>query len=793
MGEMMKLTSRPISRRENVIQGKKYRITMLTEGLVRLEYSEEGNFEDRPTQTVLNRDFPSCTYTVKETEEEIQVFTKRIHLIYNKKEFASYGLSIQVLGNLSNYHSIWHYGEEPEDLGGTARTLDRVDGACPLEHGLMSRFGFSVMDDSCSLVLTEDGWVEPRRKGIKDIYFWGYGHDYFQCLNDFYYLCGKTPMLPRYALGNWWSRYYEYTEDSYKELMERFEEEGVPFSVAVIDMDWHLVNVDAKYGSGWTGYTWNRDFFPDPERFMTWLHDRGMKVTLNVHPADGIRAYEEMYEEMAEAMDVDPKTQEPVNFDISDPKFLKEYFEIVHHPNEKMGVDFWWIDWQQGTNSKIEGLDPLWMLNHYHYLDNGRDGKRPMVFSRYAGPGSHRYPAGFSGDTHTTWESLDFQPYFTSTASNIGYGWWSHDIGGHMQGYKNDQMALRWLQLGVFSPLNRLHSTKDLFYSKEPWFYKKEMREIMDEFLRLRHKLLPYLYTMNYRAYKENIPLILPMYYTYPETEEAYEVKNQYWFGNQLIVAAVTSETIKGINRSKVKVWLPDGLYFDVFTDMVYRGGRFLDMYRDLASIPVLAKAGAVVPVTEKIFGEDALENPEAITVKVYPGADGKFYMYEDDNESQKYMEGDCAITGFTWNWGEKKFTISPVQGNQRLIPESRDYRVEICCCTEAQISVYRNGIKESCQKEYDDERHILWVKVTGVKPEDEIWLEFSKELEIKGRDLKKSLFDFLNQAEIPFAQKRKIYDLVSGNGGLWNIMGQLQSMGLKEELVGSVSEYLLA
>ena len=793
MGEMMKLTSRPISRRENVIQGKKYRITMLTEGLVRLEYSEEGNFEDRPTQTVLNRDFPSCTYTVKETEEEIQVFTKRIHLIYNKKEFASYGLSIQVLGNLSNYHSIWHYGEEPEDLGGTARTLDRVDGACPLEHGLMSRFGFSVMDDSCSLVLTEDGWVEPRRKGIKDIYFWGYGHDYFQCLNDFYYLCGKTPMLPRYALGNWWSRYYEYTEDSYKELMERFEEEGVPFSVAVIDMDWHLVNVDAKYGSGWTGYTWNRDFFPDPERFMTWLHDRGMKVTLNVHPADGIRAYEEMYEEMAEAMDVDPKTQEPVNFDISDPKFLKEYFEIVHHPNEKMGVDFWWIDWQQGTNSKIEGLDPLWMLNHYHYLDNGRDGKRPMVFSRYAGPGSHRYPAGFSGDTHTTWESLDFQPYFTSTASNIGYGWWSHDIGGHMQGYKNDQMALRWLQLGVFSPLNRLHSTKDLFYSKEPWFYKKEMREIMDEFLRLRHKLLPYLYTMNYRAYKENIPLILPMYYTYPETEEAYEVKNQYWFGNQLIVAAVTSETIKGINRSKVKVWLPDGLYFDVFTDMVYRGGRFLDMYRDLASIPVLAKAGAVVPVTEKIFGEDALENPEAITVKVYPGADGKFYMYEDDNESQKYMEGDCAITGFTWNWGEKKFTISPVQGNQRLIPESRDYRVEICCCTEAQISVYRNGIKESCQKEYDDERHILWVKVTGVKPEDEIWLEFSKELEIKGRDLKKSLFDFLNQAEIPFAQKRKIYDLVSGNGDLWNIMGQLQSMGLKEELVGSVSEYLLA
>lgn len=793
MGEMMRLTCRPISRRENVIQGEKYRITMLTEGLVRLEYNEEGDFEDRPTQTVLNRDFPICSYTVKETDEEIQVFTKRIHLIYNKKEFASYGLSIQVLGNLSNYHSIWHYGEEPEDLGGTARTLDHVDGGCPLEHGLMSRFGFSVLDDSRSLVLTEEGWVAPRRKGIKDIYFWGYGHDYLQCLSDFYYLCGKTPMLPRYALGNWWSRYYEYTEDSYKELMEHFEAEGVPFSVAVIDMDWHLVNVDAKYGSGWTGYTWNRDFFPDPERFMTWLHDRGMKVTLNVHPADGIRAYEEMYEEMAEVMGIDPKTREPVNFDISDPKFLKAYFDIVHHPNEKMGVDFWWIDWQQGTNSKIEGLDPLWMLNHYHYLDNGREGKRPMVFSRYAGPGSHRYPAGFSGDTHTTWESLDFQPYFTSTASNIGYGWWSHDIGGHMQGYKNDQMALRWIQLGVFSPLNRLHSTKDLFYSKEPWFYKKEMREIMDEFLRLRHKLLPYLYTMNYRAYKENIPLILPMYYIYPEMEEAYEVKNQYWFGDQLIAAAVTSETIKGINRSKVKVWIPDGLYFDVFTDMAYKGGRFLDMYRDLSSIPVFAKAGAVVPMTEKIFGMDALKNPEAITVKVYPGADGGFRMYEDDNESQKYMDGNCAVTEFVWKWGEKQFIISPVQGDRDLIPGSRDYKVEVCCCTEAQVNVYRNGIEERCQREYDDARCMLQVKISGVKPEDEIRLEFSGELAIRGRDLKKRLFDFLNQAEIPFVQKRKIYDLVSGKRDLQNIIGQLQSMGLEKDLVGCVSEYLLA
>lgn len=120
-----------------------------------------------------------------------------------------------------------------------------------------------------------------------------------------------------------------------------------------------------------------------------------MKTTLNVHPADGIRAYEDCYPEVAEAMGVDAKKEEPVNFDIADPKFVDVYFDKVHHPMEKEGVDFWWIDWQQGQSTKIEGLDPLWMLNHYHFLDSGRDGKRPMTFSRYAGPGSHRYPVGF--------------------------------------------------------------------------------------------------------------------------------------------------------------------------------------------------------------------------------------------------------------------------------------------------------------------------------------------------------------------------------------------------------------
>ena len=797
MKELYKLHTAPAARPENVIQGDCYRITMLTDRLVRLEYSEDGIFEDHATQTVLNRDFPKVEYSVRELEDQLEIFTKHLHIIYNRKAFSPRGLSIQLQG-YAGCGDTWHYGEPMRNLGGTARTLDEVDGACELGTGLMSRRGAAVLDDSRSLLIDEDGWVQPRKKGICDLYFFGYGHDYTDCLNDFYYLCGKTPMLPRYALGNWWSRYYKYTEQSYMELMERFDEEGIPFTVAVVDMDWHLVDIDPKYGTGWTGYTWNKEFFPDPERFMKWLHDRGMKITLNVHPADGVRGHEEMYPQMAEAMGIDPATEEPVNFDITDRKFLDAYFDVVHHPLEEQGVDFWWIDWQQGGNTKMEGLDPLWMLNHFHYLDKGRDGKRPMTFSRYAGPGSHRYPVGFSGDTHVTWDSLDFQPYFTSTASNIGYGWWSHDIGGHMFGEKNDEMAGRWLQFGVFSPVTRLHSTCNEFNGKEPWRYKPEVRHMMGEFLRLRHRMMPYLYTMNYRAYSENRPITEPMYYRYPEENAAYEVKNQYFFGTELMVAAITTPRIPNINRSKIKVWIPEGVYFDIFTGMTYRGGRNIEMYRDIDTIPVLAKAGSILPFTDEISGAEAEQNPASLTVKFYGGDDGSFLMYEDENDTCGYEKGICVRTEFSLNWKaqQQSIVLHSAQGELSLIPQNRSYTVELYGCRRPEdgtVTVTVDGKPAAAEITYDASMKCLKLMLPEVSVSSETVIAFGERLELAENDLEEVLFAFLDQAEIAFETKSRIIALVRGNMDRLAMLSELRAMELDSDLTGCVMEVLTA
>ena len=793
MKKYLKIDAYPQACPENMILGEHYRITVLTKSLVRLEYSPDGTFTDAPTQTVLNRNFPQVSFEVRETPEELEIRTEYFQLNYDKKEFTSHGLSCYALGMPGGNRNAWRYGVKNENLKGTARTLDNVNGACELEDGILSLWsGCVALDDSRTLTLREDGWVEPRKKGIQDLYLFAYGHRYLEALKDFYHLCGETPMLPRFALGNWWSRYYKYTEESYMELMERFDQEQIPFSVAVIDMDWHLVDIDPKYGTGWTGYTWNREFFPDPERFLKKLHDRGMKTTLNLHPADGIRGFEDCYPQMAEAMGLDPEKEEPVNFDIANPDFLEAYLEKTLHPLEEEGVDFWWVDWQQGTNSKMEGLDPLWMLNHYHFLDSARNGKRPMTFSRYAGPGSHRYPVGFSGDTLITWESLDFQPYFTSTASNIGYGWWSHDIGGHMLGYKNDEMEARWYQFGVFSPINRLHSSSSEFNGKEPWRFKKEVHDTMCEFLRLRHRLLPYLYTMNHRAWAEGEPICQPMYYAYPENWDAYGRKNEYFFGSELIAAPVTTPRIENLNVAKTKVWLPEGLWFDFFTDTVYQGGRNQNMYRSIDQIPVLAKAGAILPMTDEIRAIDTEKNPEELTVRVYPGADNSFTLYEDDNVSEGYRQGICAVTEMNLNWQEKTFTIKPSAGDLTLLPKQRTWKIELHKVTaeEAVVLVNQTEQKDCCVHNGTT----LTITLANIRPEDTIEIRLPQNTQVAANPVQQQIFDFLNQAEIDFIAKEKIYQAARHAQETPELLlSELQSMEITPDLSGAIQEIICA
>lgn len=804
---------RPVAEKANVVAGEKYRFTVLTPNLLRLEYAPNGVFEDRASQVAFFRDFPKCDFTVAREEGILTLSTDALMLRYRENaEFAEDTLSVKLLIEPA---STWRYGEEFEDLGGTVRTLDRVDGECPLERGVCSRNGFSVLDDSNSLLLNEDGWIGVRADNTVDCYFFGYGFDYIGSVQALYRLTGVPPMLPAYALGNWWSRYHAYTQEEYLDLMDRFTEENLPFTVGVVDMDWHVVKIpeelkesDPKLAKGWTGYSWNKELFPDYKAFLKGLEARNLKTALNLHPAVGVCRHEDMYEEMAKACGIDPSTGERVKLDLLDPQFMEKYFDILHHPYEKDGVNFWWMDWQQGTNywwihepnkpgeyqDERERMDPLWLLNHLHILDISRSGKRPMFFSRYAGPGSHRYPVGFSGDTTITWESLDFQPYFTATASNVGYSWWSHDIGGHMWGYRDDELYLRWVQLGVFSPINRLHSTSSRWMLKEPWEYGADVNEQLGNWLRLRHSLFPYIYTMNERNHSQLLPLVQPMYYSYPKNSAAYEVRNQFFFGSELMVAPITQKQDPVLQMGKTKVWLPKGQWFDFFSGRRYDGrkGRKIWAYRDLSQMPVFAKAGAIVPMAEYADRDNRLTNGENMKVLVFPGANNAFTLYEDSGDGYEYAQGANVRTVMRLDWSEVPvFTMEPAQGMTELIPENRNWKIGLRGFhRDVQAEVLVDG--EAVAAKITREGNTLWVAVSAsVNAKVEVRITGEKLLH-DNSDYLAEIEKRLQRAQCPYLEKTRLWDAITEDTDLdRKIQTICRATDMHNELSGAIWEML--
>ncbi|MCL6422508.1 glycoside hydrolase [Brachybacterium sp. JHP9] len=675
--------------------GENWRITPLTSRVVRLEWSPEGRFEDRPSTFALHRDLPRPDYEVGESGDRLTVTTEHFHLEYDRGPFSTNGLRLDVRGGVSNWHSVWRFeqdldvpanvqarrrgeplGWDSDNLGGSARTLDVADGAIPLEDGVNGRTGYAMIDDSGSMVVDpETGRLTARGavEGSHDLYVVAGGLDHVATIRDFFAISGPQPIIPRWALGNWWSRYHAYSADEYLQLMDRFAAEDLPFSVSVIDMDWHVTEVDPKYGSGWTGYTWNRDLFPDPEAFQQALHDRGLHVTLNLHPFDGVRAFEEPYARMAKALGREADGS-PLEFDVTDPQYMDAYFAMLHDLEDE-GTDFWWVDWQQGPYSRVPGMDPLWVQNHEHFLDSERrrgEGQG-LTFSRYAGPGSHRYPVGFSGDTMISWASLAFQPRFTAAGANIGYGWWSHDIGGHMLGRRDDELAARWVQFGVLSPIMRLHSSNSPFAGKEPWRFGERAETVMGAHLRLRHRLVPYLHAMNRRAHTEGRSLVEPLYFA-EQTPDAYRFLDAYLFGSELLVAPVIRPAAPDTLRGAADVYLPAGTWIDLFTGQVYEGGRALQLHRDLGTVPVLVRAGGVVPLVAEGEDLDAALTPEHLEVVVAAGASGAFDLWEEANADAPGSGADRAdgwtCTRFALDAGAGELTIAlpgaaPVAGER--------------------------------------------------------------------------------------------------------------------------------
>ena len=688
----------PVAIPENTVIWNDIRVTVLGEGLFRIEKDADKVFCDSATQSIWFRNMPLVKFEKEIKNDSLVIKTARAALCVKEdvKEstVALDGKTVKVV--------------DIKNLPGAYRTLDNCDGdfytaygtqyTIKLDDGIVSADGVGMHDDTKSLILTKEGRIALRDDDELDIYIFAHGSDYRGAIRDLFMISGKVPIIPRYAFGNWWSRFFAYTEKSYLHVVDKLADRDIPITVATVDMDWHwYLDVDEVkqisaqgkndefHGgtNGWTGYSWNTNLFPDYKAFLKKLEKRNLKTTLNLHPADGVRFYEDMYEDMAKAMGIDPKTEQKIPFDITSDDFINAYFDVLHKPYEKDGVEFWWIDWQQGTKTSIPGLDPLWSLNHYHTLDNAVN-HRPLILSRYNGIGSHRYPLGFSGDTYITWKSLEYIPYFTAMGTNAGYTWWSHDIGGHMDGYKDDELYARYVQFGVFSPINRLHCANPRIMTKEPMIYMNGTGLVAEEFLRLRHRMIPFLYSASYDTRESGQALIEPMYYLCPEEKDAYECPAQYLFGNQMIVAPITKPRDES-GLVSINVWLPEGRWTDIFTGDEYDGGKWVEMTRWLETIPVLAKEGGFFVLDGRRHTNDS-GNPDVMEVMVFNG-NGEYILHEDDDGNDSWMH-----TKLTSRAENGKQVLTMLADGDLSVKPTRTYKFMFKNIPDGKVSVFANG-----------------------------------------------------------------------------------------------------
>lgn len=670
------------------------RFTVLTPRLVRLEWAPGGRFEDRPSLVFVNRRLPVAPFTVRRDGGWTVVDTGALRLRYRPRgtgAFTAETLAIDL--TVGDRPVTWRPGtSETGNLRGTTRTLDGVKGATSLEPGLVSRDGWVVVDDSARPLFDDSEWpwalARPER-GAVDWYFFGHGHDYRGALGDFVKVAGRIPLPPRFVFGAWWSRYWAYRDRELMALVEEFERHDVPLDVLVIDMDWHLtfdlrwdkpVKDQAGMRLGWSGYTWDPVLFPDPAGFLAWCEARGLKTPLNLHPASGVQPHEEAYPAMARAMGIDPATKRYVPFDIANRTFAENYLRILHHPLEAQGVDFWWLDWQQYPDATVRGLTNTWWLNYVHATDRARRGLRPLIVHRWGGLGNHRYPIGFSGDTISVWDSLAFQPYFTATAANVGYAYWSHDIGGHMPGVVSPELYTRWIQFGVFSPILRTHTTKNPDAERRLWAYPEPYASVMRGAFLLRYALVPYLYTAARQTYDTGVAFVRPLYYDWPELDEAYAATHEYLFGDALLVAPVVAPADEQTETARQRVWLPPGRWIEWFSGATLDGPAWVERDVGLEEIPVYVKAGAVVPMQPKM--RHTREKPvDPLIVTVFPGAErGETRVYEDEGEGLGYQAEEYAWTPLHYERDRAalRVRIGPVEGRYPGMLAERAYELRL-------------------------------------------------------------------------------------------------------------------
>lgn len=737
-----------ISSLSAVVKGKNYRFTLLSDRLIRIEYSMTGVFIDSPSQLAICRNFPVPKFDVMQDDKYLEISTKYFKLSYTKNaQITSSSLRVSLL----NTDVEWYYSH-PEVKTCTSSILS-FEGKEKYVKGIYSPDGFASIDDSSSLILDNFGNYTKRPVVATDIYLFMYNNDFSLALKDYMILTGKPQLLPRYAFGNWWSKNYAYKEDEIKNLFNVFEKEEIPISTLLLDKDWHIT--ENKYV---TGYSFNRALIPSPNLLIDELHKKGVRVSLSINPVEGIHPHEEMYQKVLEYIKSPNKST--IKFIPYDIRYIDIYLKILLHPLETLGTDFFFLDY---PNTDKLGQ---FMLSHYMYLDSGRnESKRNMLISRNMSTALHRYGVVYSGKTKVSFDTLRKISNLNVESANIGASFISHDIGGFYGGIEDSELYIRYIQFGCFSPILRISVDKGRYYKREPWKWDKNTFSIVKEYMQLRHRLVPYIYSESYRYHNELLPLVTPLYHSKKELYYDSYYKTEYYFGSELLISPLTNKKDILMNRVIHKLYLPEGMWYDFKTGKKFPGGRtYVSFFKD-EDYPVFAKSGAIIPLSVSV--DNSVKVPEELEIHIFPGKNNTYKLYEDDGITNLYKNGYYLKTEIDYNYQANNYTviIRSVEGKTGIIPPIRSYKIRFRN-TRKTNEVIANfdgvNLETNCYEDYND----FIVEVKNVKTVGQLSINCKgKAIEIDAvRVINEDIDNIISDLEVETRLKDKIASILFSN-----------------------------